>query len=72
MDFPEVFATSLVVILPAFLFHFKEKISFVLVFVAILLALAITTLTGAKPPSINPLSVIGTVLWQLVGALQSQ
>lgn len=72
MDFPEVFASVLVVVLPVFVYLFREKISVALVFVAVLLSLAIATLSGQQPPNINPLSVIATLTWQLVGVLQRQ
>ncbi len=72
MEFPEVFATALVIVLPTFVLFFREKINLALVLVAVIVSLALATLTGKQPPNINPLSVLAGVVWQLVGALQKQ
>lgn len=72
MEFPEVFATALVIVLPTFVHIFRERINVALVFVAILISLALATLSGKQPPNINPLSIVAGVVWQLVGVLQKQ
>lgn len=64
MDFEQSFASSLVVILVAFVYCFRDRINTALVGVAVLLALAVSTLNGSTPPDVNPLTILGSVLWQ--------
>lgn len=64
MDFERSFSTSLVVVLTVFVSFFREKISLALIFAALLLSLAISTLVATAPPDVNPLTLLGSLLWQ--------
>lgn len=64
MDFERSFSTSLVVVLSIFVAFFREKISLALIFTALLLSLGISTLVATAPPDVNPLTLLGTLLWQ--------
>lgn len=64
MEFTETFSVSLLLVLTTFVWSFRDRLNIALILVAILIALALTSLLGSCPPStLNPIQLMGTILW---------